>query len=177
LRMKENLGKVHVLTGPGKGKTTAAFGLSLRAAGHGLRVCVVQFMKTGMTTGESIAAKQLKSIEIAQFGTGKFVDPKRITKADRRCAEDAMAYTKKVLEGGKCDLVILDEVNLAVSFGLVDPADVIEMLSGRKKGIEVILSGRNAPQEFVDLADYVSYIDNRKHPFESGTKARKGIEW
>ena len=177
MRMKENLGKVHVLTGPGKGKTTAAFGLALRAAGHGLRVCIVQFMKTGMTTGETIAAKRLRNIEIAQFGTGKFVDPKRITKADRKCAEDAMAHARKVLEGGKCDLMILDEINLAVSFGLVDAADVLDMLTGRKKGIEVVLSGRNAPQEFLDLADYVSYIDNRKHPFQAGTKARKGIEW
>ncbi len=175
--MQKNLGKVHVITGPGKGKTTAAFGLALRAAGHGLRVCVVQFMKTGMTTGEFIAAKQLKNIEIAQFGTGKFVDPKRITKADRRCAEDAIVHARKLLEGGQCDLVILDEVNLAVSFGLVDPTDVLKILNGRKKGIEVVLSGRNAPQEFIDLADYVSYIDNRKHPFEAGTKAREGIEW
>ena len=175
--MSKDLGKVHVLTGPGKGKTTAAFGLALRAAGHGLRVCIVQFMKTDMTTGESIAAKRIGEIRIVQFGTGRFLDPKNIKDEDRKSANDALRHAKSLLEEGNCDLVILDEINLAASFGLIDPLAVISMLKSRKGGIEIVLSGRNAPKEFVEYADYVSYIDNRKHPFDEGLKARRGIEW
>lgn len=173
----KNLGKVHVITGPGKGKTTAAFGLALRAAGHGYKVCVVQFLKTGMTTGEFIAAKKVHEIQIQQFGTEKFVDPKKLTSDDRKSASDAMEFTKSLLGKGSCDIVVLDEINLAVHFGLVNSAEVLKMLKARKPGTEVIMSGRNAPQEFMDYADYVSYIDNRKHPFKEGLKARQGIEW
>jgi len=171
------LGKVHVVTGPGKGKTTAAFGLALRAAGHGLRVCIVQFMKSGSTTGEVIGAKCIHDIKIYQYGTGRFADPKRLTEDDRRCATDAFAKARESLDEGECEVLILDEVNLAASFGLLDPAEVLAVLKSRKPGIEVVLTGRGAPPEFVDYADYVSYIDDMKHPFKKGEKARKGIEW
>jgi cob(I)alamin adenosyltransferase len=175
--MGKDLGRVHILTGPGKGKTTAAFGLALRAAGHGLRVCIVQFMKTGMTTGETIAAKRIREIQVLQFGTGKFVDPKNITDDDRRCAHEALECAKSLIDKDSCDVLVLDEVNMAVHYGLVDAPAVLNMLKSRKHGVEVVLSGRNAPQEFIDIADYVSYIDSRKHPFEKGQKARQGIEW
>jgi cob(I)alamin adenosyltransferase len=175
--MGKDLGRVHVITGPGKGKTTAAFGVALRAAGHGFRVCVIQFMKTGMTTGELLAAKQIREIQVRQFGTGKFVDPEKITDDDRKCAQSAMEHAGSLLEKGGCDVLILDEVNVAADLGLVDPAAVLDVLKSRKAGVEVILSGRNAPKEFKDYADYVSYIDNRKHPFKKGLKARQGIEW
>lgn len=175
--MAKDLGRVHVLTGPGRGKTTAAFGLALRAAGHGLRVCIVQFMKTGMVTGESLVAKRISEIQIWQFGTGRFVNPKNLTDDDRKCANDALEQVRSIVERGDCDLLILDEINLAASFGFVSPEAVLAILRSRREGIEVVLSGREAPQEFVDYADYVSYIDNRKHPFEKGLKARLGIEW
>ena len=175
--MGKNLGRVHVITGPGKGKTTASFGVALRAAGHGFKVCIIQFMKSGMTTGELLAAKRIHEIQIQQFGTGKFVDPKKITDDDRTCANDALEHAAALLEKGGFDVLILDEVNLAADLGLVDPKDILAMLKSRKAGIEVVLSGRNAPREFTDYADYVSYIDNRKHPFKDGLKARQGIEW
>lgn len=171
------LGKIHVITGPGKGKTTAAFGLAMRASGHGLRVCIVQFMKTGETTGEAIAAKRLKNIEIAQFGTGKFVNPKRVTKADRACAREAMDYLKRQIAKGGCDILILDEVNVAVSFGLVRAVEILKMIRSRCDGIEVVLTGRNAPKEFIDCADYVSMIDSKKHPNSEGLGPREGVEW
>lgn len=174
---ERTLGKVHVVTGPGKGKTTAAFGLALRAAGHGLRVCIVQFMKSGMTTGEVLAVQRVPNIQVHQYGTGRFVDPKKLTQGDRRCAKEAMACVRELLEKGSCDVLIMDEVNLASSFGLLDSADVVAMLKSRKPGIEVVLTGRSAPKEFVDYADYVSYVDDRKHPFKEGGQAREGVEW
>lgn len=175
--MGNDLGRVHLLTGPGKGKTTGAFGLALRAAGHGLRVCIIQFMKTGMTTGESVAVRRIREIQVHQFGTGRFVDSKKITDGDRRFASDAFALMKSHLSEPECDLLILDEINLAVSFKLIDPEEVLDALRSRRPGIEVVLTGRNAPQEFIDYADYVSYVDDRKHPFREGLKAREGIEW
>ena len=115
----EGLGKVHVITGAGKGKTTAAFGLAIRAAGHGLKVCVVQFLKTGETTGEALFARKAGGIEIAQFGTGRFVDQKHIAPEDRSCAKDALRFATDILTKGDCDMLVLDEVSVAVSFGLI----------------------------------------------------------
>lgn len=171
------LGKIHVITGPGKGKTTAAFGLAMRASGQGLRVCIVQFMKTNETTGEAIAAKRLKNVEVAQFGTGKFVNPKRVTSADRARAREGMDYLKERVARGGCDILILDEVNVAVSFGLVKAEEVLRTLRSRGEGMEVVLTGRNAPNEFIECADYVSIIDSKRHPHSEGLKPRKGIEW
>jgi cob(I)alamin adenosyltransferase len=171
------LGRVHVITGPGKGKTTAAFGLAMRAAGHGLSVCIVQFMKSGETTGEVVTAQQLKKIRVAQFGTGAFVGQGAVSEKDRRSAAKAVEYARKQAVSGKCDLLVLDEVNVAVFFGLIKAMDVIDLLEGRAEGVEVVLTGRNAPDEFVHYADYVSHIDTVKHPFDEGASARKGIEW
>lgn len=173
----KQLGRVHVITGPGKGKTTAAFGLALRAAGHGIKVCIVQFMKTGETTGEVVAIRSVPGVELAQFGTGKFVDPKRPSADDIECARKAMEHTRKILAEGRCGLLVLDEANMAASFGLVMPDEVVRLLESRGEGVEVILTGRNAPVEFIDYADYVSVIDSWKHPFDEGAKPRKGIEW
>jgi cob(I)alamin adenosyltransferase len=173
----EGLGKVHVITGPGKGKTTAAFGLALRAAGHGYRVCVIQFMKTGETTGELLAARHVEGIEVVQFGTGRFVKVGAPSDEDRRAALAAMAAARERLQGGACQMVVLDEVNVAASMGLVTPDEVLALLRSRRTGTEVVLTGRDAPEEFVKFADYVSVIEKAKHPFDKGAKARKGVEW
>jgi cob(I)alamin adenosyltransferase len=175
--MQEQLGKVHVITGPGKGKTSAAFGLAMRAAGHGLRVHIIQLMKTGETSGEVLSARKLEGIRVEQFGTGRFVDPKGITQADKKAASDALERAQAVIEKGECEMLVLDEVNLAVSFGLLSAAEVLRLLRDRRKGIEVVLTGRNAPIEFIEYADYVSIVESKKHPFDQGLEARKGIEW
>jgi len=174
---ERQLGRVHVITGPGKGKTTAAFGLGLRAAGHDLRVCIVQFMKSGMTTGEAVSVERIPNIRLYQHGTGRFVDPKKPSEDDRQCAKEAIARVKELLKANTCDMLIMDEVNLAATIGLVDSAEILSLLCARRPGIEVVLTGRDAPQEFVDFADYVSYIDDMKHPFRKGETAREGIEW
>jgi len=173
----EGLGKVHLITGAGKGKTTAAFGLAMRAAGHGLKVCVIQFLKTGETTGEVLCAKKAGGIEVAQFGTGRFVDPKHLAAEDRSCAKDALRLARDILKEGKCNMLVLDEINVAVSFGLVSSEEVLSLLRSRRKGTEVVLTGRNAPIEFIEYADYVSIIESRKNPFDDGQGARKGVEW
>lgn len=178
---KEGLGKVHVITGPGKGKTTAAFGLAMRASGHGLNVCVVQFMKTGDTTGEVVAANRLKGVHVVQFGTGRWIDLRNVTDDDRAAANSAMSRVEEILTGHErghhCDMAILDEVNVAVAFGLVDLKQLMKVLQSRTKGIEVVLTGRNAPKELIEYADYVSVIQSTKHPYDKGSPARKGVEW
>jgi len=174
---KEGLGKVHVVTGPGKGKTTAAFGLAMRAAGHNLNVCIIQFMKTGQTTGEVIAANRLRGVHVVQFGTGRWIDVRNITDDDRAAAASAIARAEEVLSGKDCDMVILDEINVAISFGLVNLKDIMGLLKSRRKGIEVVLTGRNAAKELIDYADYVSVVENTKNPYDRGAPARKGIEW
>lgn len=173
----DHLGKVHVITGPGKGKTTAAFGLAMRAAGHGYRVCVIQFMKTGETTGELLAASSLGNLEVLQYGTGRFVNPGGPTEEDTRAARAALEAARGRVAGAACQLLVLDEVNVAASMGLVTVAEVMSVLKSRPGGIEVVLTGRDAPREFVDYADYVSVIENVKHPFDAGAEARRGIEW
>lgn len=177
MRAKSELGRLHVVTGPGKGKTSAAFGMALRAAGHGLRVCVIQFMKTGETTGEVIAARMIKGIEVAQFGTGSFIGSSGPSKEDIECARAALRCAAEKLRERSCDLLVLDEVNVAVWYKLLDAREVLEVVSSRGGGVEVVLTGRNAPKEFIESADYVSVIECVKHPFDKGGSARKGVEW
>jgi len=119
----------------------------------------------------------LKNVEVVQFGTGKFVDAKAPTPDDKARARDAVEFVKRRLAKGNLDLLILDEVNVAVSFGLVDSAEILKILGSRGPGIEVIMTGRNAPIDFIESADYVSIIESRKHPMDEGLRPRKGIEW
>lgn len=174
---EKGLGRVHVITGEGRGKTTAAFGLAMRVAGHDMKACIVQMMKSGETTGEVLAAKRLGNIEVAQFGTGSFVSRDKVSAEDRQQAHDALSFASNVVQKGVCSLLVLDEVNLAVSFGLISADEVMKILRSRPDGIEILLTGREAPREFLEYADYVSVIENRKHPFDEGLEARKGIEW
>jgi cob(I)alamin adenosyltransferase len=128
-------------------------------------------------TGEVLSARKLEGLKVEQFGTGEFVDPDNPPDDDRRAAAAAMERAGAAVERGECELLILDEINLAVSFGLVSAPEVLKLLRGRRKGIEVVLTGRNAPIEFIEYADYVSIIESKKHPFDKGLEARKGIEW
>jgi len=173
----DGLGRVHVITGQGKGKTTAAFGLAMRAAGHGYRVCIVQFIKMGGTTGEFLAAERFENIEVLQFGAGGFVKPGSPTGDDIRAAESALVEARERMSNGSYHLVVLDEVNVAVSIGLLSVEAVLAAVKARSPETEVVLTGRDAPKEILDHADYVSVIEKAKHPFDNGLEARKGIEW
>jgi cob(I)alamin adenosyltransferase len=172
---KACLGMIHVITGDGKGKTTAALGIGMRAVGRGLKVCMVQFMK-GYEYGEIAAAKELEGFDIFQFGRAEFVNKENPEQVDIQEAVKALEHAKKVVSSGKYDIVILDEVNVALDFKLIGLEDVLGLAKGKPKNIELVLTGRNAGQELVELADYVSEVREIKHPYRKGIGARKGIE-
>ena len=172
----KTLGLVHVLTGDGRGKTTSAFGLALRAAGRGLKVCIVQFMK-GFEYGEVLAARGIRGIEVRQFGRAEFVNRQAPEKVDIEEAGRALAFSRDAVGSGRFDLVVLDEINVALDFKLVRLEDVVGLVKGRPEGVELVLTGRNAPKELVELADYVSEVRELKHPYGKGLPGRKGIEF
>ena len=186
---KENLGLVHVYTGDGKGKTTASLGLALRAIGNSLKVYMIQFLKSGFT-GELYSAKKLGFI-IEQFGvdalkekqkqlqefkdkTGTFIFQPDIEEKD--AAMQALEHAKKIIKSNEYDLVILDEINCALDKGLIPLQDVIGLVKNHGK-VELVFTGRDAPKELMESADYVSVINRVKHPWQKGIKARKGIEY
>lgn len=175
--MKQHLGKIHVYTGPGQGKTQAALGLALRALGHGYKVCIIQFMK-GRPSGENLIAKKLSpDYEIYQFGKSEFIKKGEGTIEDKRLAKQGLDFTKKILTKNRPDILILDELNVALDFGLLKLQDVIEFLNMDHQGTEIILTGRGAPKKILDLADLVTYMKDEKHYFKKGVGAREGIEY
>lgn len=169
-------GLIQIYTGNGKGKTGAAFGLALRAIGRGLKVCIVQFIKGGFDYGESYIAGKLPLLEMAAYGRGQFVEG-RPTAEDLAEAQKAFNHAKEAIYGGKFDIVILDEANVAMHLGLLPVRELIEVLRNRPPQVEVVLTGRHAPQEVIDLADLVTEMREIKHPYARGVKARKGIEY
>ncbi len=170
------LGLLHVYTGEGKGKTTAALGVVLRAWGHDLRVCVIQFMKKGEDYGEILGLRKM-SVEVWQFGSGKLVIKGSHCQDDIDCARRALEFSREILSCGEYDVVIMDEINVTVYFGLLSCEDVLEVIRNRAEGVEVICTGRNAPDELRKEADLVTVMTVEKHPYDEGLEARKGIEF
>ena len=170
-------GLVQVYTGNGKGKTSAAFGLALRAAGRGLKVYVIQFIKGGFDYGELYVVDKLPNVTLRAFGRGKFIMDKTPAKEDVRLAEEALALAEQVVKSGDYDVVILDEVNVALSLGLVKLERVLELVKGKPAHVELVLTGRNAHEKIVEIADLVTEMREIKHPFSKGVPARKGIEF
>lgn len=173
---RNGLGLLQVYTGEGKGKTTAALGLALRAWGHGLRVGVVQFMKKGEDYGEILALRRM-GIEVFQFGSGKLIAKGKHCQDDLDCARRALDLSRSLLRSGEFDLLILDEVNVALYFGLIELGEVLGALRQRDGGVEVVCTGRNAPEELRREADLVTAMVVEKHPYDEGLEARKGIEY
>jgi cob(I)alamin adenosyltransferase len=171
------IGFIQVYTGNGKGKTTAALGLALRAAGHGHRTYVAQFLK-GQPAGEIEAAKRLAPlVRIEQFGREGFVVVK--DSPDDEDVTRARAGLEKALEAmlsGDCRIVVLDEVNTAVHFKILPEQEVLDFLDKRPAGVEVVLTGRYAPDSFIARADLVTEMKDVKHYYDRGVKAREGIE-
>jgi len=166
---------IHVYTGNGGGKTTAALGVALRSAGWKRKTIFIQFMK-GRPTGELNAAKKLAPLlEIRQFGGREFVNLRKPSNADKKRAREALEYARKAL-ADKPDLLVLDEANLAAAIGLVGPAEVLALARAAPKKTRIILTGRNAPKEFVAAADFVSEIRDVKRP-RASAKPVKGIEY
>jgi cob(I)alamin adenosyltransferase len=170
-------GLVQVYTGDGKGKTSAAFGLALRAIGRGLKVYIIQFIKGGFDYGELYIIGRLPNIELKAFGRGKFVTEKPPRKEDIKHAEDALQLAKKVVESGEYDVVILDEINVALNLKLIKIESVLELMKNKPKHVELVLTGRYATKEIIEVADLVTEMREIKHPYNKGFQARKGIEY
>lgn len=170
-------GYVQVYTGDGKGKTTAALGLAFRAAGHGRRTYVAQFLK-GRPTGEIEAAKKLAPlVTIEQFGREGFLTAKDGPAAeDIAMARAGLARAREAMLSGEYAIVVLDEVNTAVHFKVLPEADVLDLLDRKPEPVEVVLTGRCAPASFVARADLVTEMRAVKHYFDRGVAAREGIE-
>jgi len=170
-------GLVQVYTGDGKGKTTAALGLALRAAGRGLKVFMVQFLK-GRFYGELESAKRLADrITIVQSGLDSFVKKGEPTDEDIRLARRGLSLAEKAIRSGEYDIVILDEVNVAIELGVLSVDDVLPLVKDKPTGIELVLTGRYAPSEFLEIADLVTEMKCVKHYYDSGVKMREGIEY
>ena len=168
-------GRVLVFTGEGKGKTTAALGLCLRAYGHGLRVCVVQFIKSRTDTGEVKAAEALGGrFEVLPVGAG-FVRQQGGTPEDRARAADALELARTKM--AECDVLVLDEVNGAVKLGLIPAESVVGLIQDKPDGLHLVLTGRDAARSVVDAADTVTDMTAVKHAFDSGEGAGRGIEF
>jgi len=177
--LKEGL--VLVNTGEGKGKTTAALGLALRAAGHNQKVLILQFIKGRFDTGEFRIIKKLKPlIEIERLGKGfiRFKDGKPApANAQIKNSSESFEYACKKVRSGKHDMIILDEIINLISYGLIKIEDVIDLIKNKPKRLCIVLTGRNAPLELLDIADTVTEMREVKHAFSRGIKAKKGIEY
>lgn len=167
-------GYIQVYTGNGKGKTTAALGLALRAAGAGLKVYIGQFIKKGGYS-EIKALKKIKNIKIEQFGRGCRL-LKKPNKIDTACAKKGLKAVRDIISKKNYDIAILDEVNIALRLNLVSLKDVMDILKNKPKNMEIILTGRGAPQKLLRLADLVTEMKEIRHYYNSGARARRGIE-
>ncbi len=172
-------GLVMVYTGDGKGKTTAALGLSLRQIGWGRKVLFLQFMKgKGNVYGERIAAgKFLPDLEIEQWGRDEFVDLSDPDSLDKTLAQKGLERAKGAIESGEYGLLVLDEICVAVACGLLSADQVIDLLSSKPKGMDIVLTGRYCPGKIQEIADMVSEVREVKHHYSRGVKAREGIEF
>lgn len=171
------MGTIQVYTGDGKGKTTAALGQALRAAGHNFKIIVIQFMKGKINYGELEAVKKLPNFTIEQYGLPTFVDKDSPSKEDVSLAKKGFARAKEVIMGGNYDFVILDEINIALDYGLVPLDELLELIKNKPGNVELILTGRYAPPEIIKIADLVTEMKEIKHHYRKGIQARKGIEY
>ncbi len=177
---KPRKGLVVVLTGDGKGKTTSCLGMAVRAVGYGMRVAMIQFVKGSLHYGELDGAKRLApEFELTPMGKG-FVGIMGDTlpfSEHVAAAGKALAAARKKMLSGKYDVLVLDEVNVALKLGLLDLADVISLIEARPGNVHLVLSGRNAHEEVVRRAHLVTEMRNVKHPYEQGIEAQKGIDY
>lgn len=169
-------GYVQVYTGNGKGKTTASLGLGLRASGDGLKVYMLQFMK-GRRYSEIDAIEKIENFTISQHGRDEFVSRDNPEQIDIDLASEGFEKAKEVLLSGEYDMVILDELNVAVDFGLIPLQEVLDLIKDKPRHVELVLTGRGAPEEFIELADLVTEMKEIKHFYQKGVEARKGIEF
>lgn len=170
-------GLVQVFTGDGKGKTSAAIGAVVRALGQGLRVYISFFMKGAHPSGERNILSQLSNVTMESFGTGEFIERANIKPEDIKQAKRGLAAARKAMLSGNYDLVVLDELNLAIARNLVELDEVLKLIDDKPEGVELIFTGRQANSELIKSADLVTEMLKIKHPYDEGVAARKGIEY
>lgn len=170
-------GTIQVYTGDGKGKTTAALGLALRACGHGLKVLMIQFMKGSKNYGEVIISGKVPGFTLIQSGLPTFVEKGNPSEEDLRLAREGLDLAWKAVKERSCDMLILDEINVAVDYGLLEAGEVLDLIRQRPPAMEVILTGRYAPEEFIETADLVTEMKEVRHHHTKGLEMREGIEY
>jgi cob(I)alamin adenosyltransferase len=174
---KKRLGLIQVYTGNGKGKTTAALGIALRAAGHRLKVLMIQFLKGGIAYGELEGAKRLAPyLKIIPMGRECFVNKEKPDPIDARWARKGWALAKRSVRGGKYAIVILDEINVVVDYGLVPLRELTALMRSKPADVELILTGRYARPEVIRRADLVTEMNEKKHYYRRGIESRVGID-
>lgn len=176
-KKRQRRGVVFVYTGNGKGKTTAALGLALRAIGQGGKVLVVQFMK-GKDCGETLAAAQyLPNLTIYQFGQDRFLMKNHPAHLDIELAQQGLKLARESVLSGRYEMIILDEINVALDFKLIPLEEVLDLIKSKPPELDLGLTGRNAPPQVIELADLVTEMKEIKHPFSRGMRAKKGFEY
>ena len=173
-------GLIIVYTGKGKGKTTAALGMALRAVGHDYRICMIQFIKGSWHYGEMTSSKRLEpEFELTAIGRGfvGIIDDKSPLEEHKKIAQEALRLSKEKMESRRYDIIILDEINYAINLGLVNLEDVLDIIKIKPSNLNLVLTGNYAKQEIIDAADLVTEMKEIKHPFKSGIKAKKGIDY
>lgn len=173
-------GLVIVYTGKGKGKTTAALGMALRAIGHNYKICMIQFIKGSWHYGEMSSSKRLEpDFELTAVGKGfvGILDDKTPKEMHQKIAKEAIEIAKEKIISEKYNIIILDEINYAVNLGLVELADVLDLIKNKPQGVTLVLTGNHVKQEIIDEADLVTEMKEVKHPFQRGIRAKKGIDF
>ena len=173
-------GLVIVYTGNGKGKTTAALGLAMRAVGYEHKVCMLQFIKGSWHYGEMDSSKKLEpNFELIAVGKGfvGILDDNSPREEHEKYAAEALRICREKINSGNYNVVILDEVNYAINLGLIDVQEIIKLIKEKPSNLDLVLTGRDVKEEIVELADLVTEMKEIKHPFKSGIKAKKGIDF
>lgn len=168
---------VQVYTGHGKGKTTAAIGLAIRALGHGWRVLMIQFMKGDLNYGELLFLKNIQNFNLIQSGLPTWVKKGEASGKDINMAREGLRKAEEAIKSENYELIILDEINVAVDHGLIQLEDVLKLIREKPKSLELVLTGRYAHPKILEVADLVSEVRAIKHPFAKGIEAREGIEF
>jgi cob(I)alamin adenosyltransferase len=173
-------GLVIVYTGKGKGKTTAALGIALRAVGHNQKVCMIQFIKGSWHYGEMTSSKRLEpEFELTAIGKGfvGIIDDTSTIEDHKKIAQEALQVARNKINSKAYNIVILDEINYAINLGLINLEDVLDIISNKPDDISLVLTGNHVKNEVIEKADLVTEMKEVKHPFKSGIKAKKGIDF
>jgi cob(I)alamin adenosyltransferase len=170
-------GLVQIYTGNGKGKTSAALGLVVRAIGHGAKIHIIFFMKGDFPYGELDSLLKLPGVTYQTFGHEHFVDPHNVKAEEKEQAQQALKAASEALVSNKLDLLVLDEINVASAWKLIELDDVLALIASKPQYMELVLTGRYADRRLIEKADLVTNMEEVKHPYNNGIEARKGIEY